>query len=100
MVKSDMSLDRIFSSLADPTRRMILYQIALGKSLTASEIAKPHSMSFPAISRHLKLLEKARLITRTRHGSNHYFTLLSNSLIVAADYIASFQSYKDGKSSA
>lgn len=91
MVKYKASLDTIFSSLADPTRRMILYQLALGKKLTASEISNPHSISVPAISRHLKILEHASLIQREHQGKKHYFTLSHDSFKLVANYIASYQ---------
>lgn len=91
MVKSKVSLDTIFSSLADPTRRMILYQLALGKKLTAGEIAHPHSISVPAISRHLKILEKAHLIKRAHEGKKHFFTLGHDSFKSIADYLTSYQ---------
>jgi len=58
-----MSLDQTFSALADPTRRAILARLALGEA-TPSELAEPFSISPPAISRHLKVLERAGLITR------------------------------------
>jgi DNA-binding transcriptional ArsR family regulator len=58
-------LDRTFSALADPTRRAILERLAKGEA-TVSELAKPFDISLPAISRHIKVLERAGLITRGR----------------------------------
>src|SRR5512139_2469042 len=58
-------LSMIFSALADPTRRAILARLANGYA-TVSELAEPFSISLPAISRHLKVLEQAGLITRSR----------------------------------
>lgn len=58
-------LSTIFSALADPTRRAILARLAEGDA-TVSELAEPFEISLPAISRHLKVLEQAGLITRTR----------------------------------
>ena len=57
------TLSATFSALADPTRRAILARLALGET-TVAELAKPFSMSGPAISKHLKVLEKAGLIAR------------------------------------
>ncbi|ROO83270.1 ArsR family transcriptional regulator [Actinocorallia herbida] len=57
-------LSLIFSALADPTRRAILARLAEGDA-TVSELAEPHPISLPAISRHLKVLERAGLITRS-----------------------------------
>jgi DNA-binding transcriptional ArsR family regulator len=61
-------LDRIFHALADTTRRSILRDIA-GKELAVSEIAQPYRMSLAAVSKHLKVLEGANLISREKRGS-------------------------------
>jgi DNA-binding transcriptional ArsR family regulator len=58
-------LDATFAALADPTRRAILAKLALGET-SVTELAKPFAMSLPAVSRHLKVLEQARLISRGR----------------------------------
>ena len=58
-------LSATFSALADPTRRAILARLALGET-TVSELAEPFDMSGPAVSKHLKVLEKAGLISRSR----------------------------------
>jgi DNA-binding transcriptional ArsR family regulator len=58
-------LSTTFAALADPTRRAILAQLALGES-SVNQLAEPFNISLPAISRHLKVLENARLITRGR----------------------------------
>src|SRR5438093_6579173 len=60
-------LDRTFAALADPTRRSILTRLARGEA-TVNELAEPFAMSLPAISRHLKVLERAGLITRSREA--------------------------------
>ncbi|MEO6907547.1 MAG: metalloregulator ArsR/SmtB family transcription factor [Abditibacteriaceae bacterium] len=60
-------LSSTFAALADPTRRAILSQLAKG-SASVNELAKPFDMSLPAISKHLKVLEKAHLITRGREA--------------------------------
>jgi DNA-binding transcriptional ArsR family regulator len=65
-----MSTDRLsatFAALADPTRRAILAQLALGDA-SVSKLAEPFEMSLPAISKHLKVLERAGLITRGREA--------------------------------
>jgi DNA-binding transcriptional ArsR family regulator len=65
-----MQQDRLsatFSALADPTRRAILARLALGET-TVAELAKPFKMSGPAVSKHLKVLERAGLITRGREA--------------------------------
>ncbi|HTR87512.1 MAG TPA: metalloregulator ArsR/SmtB family transcription factor [Reyranella sp.] len=60
-----MTLDTTFAALSDPTRRAILARLALGEA-TVNELAKPFDMSQPAISKHLKVLEQAGLISRGR----------------------------------
>jgi DNA-binding transcriptional ArsR family regulator len=62
-----MQLNAAYAALADPTRRAILARLALGEA-TVGEIAEPFPISAPAISRHLKVLEEAKLISRTRRG--------------------------------
>ena len=62
-----MSLDAAFSALSDPTRRAILARLALGET-SVTELAKPFAMSLPAVSKHLKVLERAGLIARSREA--------------------------------
>jgi DNA-binding transcriptional ArsR family regulator len=62
------NLDAAFSAMADPTRRAILARLALGEA-TVMELAAPHEMTQPAISRHLKVLEDAGLILRRAEGT-------------------------------
>ena len=62
-----MNLDATFSALADPTRRAILARLALGET-SVTDLAKPFEMSMPAVSKHLKVLENAGLITRSREA--------------------------------
>jgi DNA-binding transcriptional ArsR family regulator len=64
-VPSDHPLDATFAALADPTRRAILARLALGEA-SVMELAEPFAMSQPAISKHLKVLERAGLISRGR----------------------------------
>jgi DNA-binding transcriptional ArsR family regulator len=59
------ALSATFAALADPTRRSILAQLAKGEA-TVNELAAPYSMSLPSVSRHLKVLEKAGLISKSR----------------------------------
>ena len=62
-----MNLDATFAALADPTRRAILARLALGET-SVMELAKPFAMSLPAVSKHLKVLERAGLIARSREA--------------------------------
>jgi DNA-binding transcriptional ArsR family regulator len=67
MMAESGTLDRTFAALADPTRREILARLAKGKA-TVKELAKPFEISQPAISKHLKVLERAGLIARSREA--------------------------------
>lgn len=79
-------LDRTFSALADPTRRAILERLAKGEA-TVSELAEPFDISLPAISRHLKVLERAGLITRGRDAQWRPCRLEPGPLEDVADWI-------------
>ena len=67
MTKHDPDLSQVFHALADPTRRAILARLALGET-SVTELAAPFAMSLPAVSKHLKVLEKAQLIERGREA--------------------------------
>lgn len=67
-------IDSIYSSLSDSTRRTILERIK-NENLDLAEIAKEYNISLPAVSKHLKVLEKADLITRQKKGREYTFTL-------------------------
>src|SRR5205823_5988323 len=65
------TLDATFAALADPTRRQLLRQLAKGDQ-RVTQLAKPFSMSLPAVSKHLRVLEEAGLLTRRRQGREHH----------------------------
>ena len=67
MVTNSHRLDLVFAALADPTRRSILERLAEGEA-TVGELAEPFAISRPAISKHLRVLERAGLVRRTRDG--------------------------------
>jgi DNA-binding transcriptional ArsR family regulator len=90
MVEYTMNLDTIFGSLADPTRRDILQRVT-GNQLTISEIAQPYDMSLAAISKHIKILEKASLIIKRRKGKEQIVTLAPGALDEASDYLDSYR---------
>jgi DNA-binding transcriptional ArsR family regulator len=79
-------LDRVFGALADPTRRGILAHLAKGDRC-AGDLAKPYAMSLPAISQHLRVLEKAGLIRRSRRGRVHQLRLEASRLKKAEAWI-------------
>lgn len=87
MVKySFPSLDRTFSALAHSTRRAILARLARGDT-SVTELAEPFSISLPAISRHLRVLENARLIQRQKHGRVHSVQLAPRPMKDAARWL-------------
>jgi DNA-binding transcriptional ArsR family regulator len=79
-------LDLTFAALADPTRRAILARLAEGEA-TVNELAEPFSVSLPAISRHLKVLERAGLIERGRDGQARPSRLRAQALDDAVRWI-------------
>lgn len=79
-------LSRVFSALADPTRRAILLRLGEG-SATVGELAEPFPITLPAISRHLKVLEAAGLITRDRQAQWRSSTLRAEPIEQAADWM-------------
>src|SRR3712207_3493440 len=79
-------LDLTFAALADPTRRAILERLAEGEA-TVNELAEPFSVSLPAISRHLKVLERAGLIERGRDRQMRPSRMRGQPLDDAADWI-------------
>ena len=85
-------LSLIFSALGDPTRRSILGRLAVA-DLTVSELAEPYDMSLPAITKHLKVLEKARLISRGKSAQWRPCRLEAQSLKKADDWIATYRRY-------
>ena len=88
-------LSVVFSALADPTRRAILARLADGDA-TVSELAEPFSISLPAISRHLKVLERAGLISRSRSGQWLSSTLQAGPLKEATDWMERYRVFWDG----
>ncbi len=92
-----MTTDRlglVFGALADPTRRAILTRLADGEA-TVAELAEPFDMSQPAISRHLKVLEKAGLISRTRRATARLSRLQAGPLRDVTTWLARYQQFWD-----
>jgi DNA-binding transcriptional ArsR family regulator len=85
-------LDATFAALADPTRRAILARLAAGEA-TVTELAAPFEMSQPAVSKHLKVLEKAGLITRSRAAQRRPCRLEAAPLKAATDWLATYRGY-------
>ena len=81
-----------FGALADPTRRAILARLAKGQA-SVTELAKPFDMTLPAISKHLKVLERAGLITRSRDAQWRPCRLKAQRLEEAADWVERYRVY-------
>ena len=84
VVTDDLSV--VFAALADPTRRAILERLAQGEA-TVHELAEPFAMTQQAVSKHLKVLEQARLISRTRTAQSRPCALEAERLAGAAGWI-------------
>src|SRR3954449_5562124 len=87
-------LSAVFGALADPTRRAILAQLAQGDANVA-DLSAPFSMSQPAISRHLKVLEQAGLISRSRQATARLSHLEAKPLREATSWLARYQAFWD-----
>jgi DNA-binding transcriptional ArsR family regulator len=96
MVKSlnavDERLDSTFRALADPTRRAILREVSRGER-TVGQVAQPHRMSLAAVSKHLKVLEAADLITRQKRGSFQLVRLNAKPMREAERWLAYYEQF-------
>ena len=88
--RSSAQLDLLFGALADATRRSIVERLAAGEA-TVTELAAPFSISLPAISRHLKVLEHAALISRSQHGKWRSARLSPDALQTAGEWISRYE---------
>ena len=91
-MRTDERLDATFAALADPTRRAILTRLA-GGEVSVTELAQPFKITLPAISRHLKVLRRAGLITRGRKAQRRPCTLEAAPLKEASDWIAAYKKF-------
>ena len=85
-------LDATFAALSDPTRRAIIARLASGET-SVTALAKPFKMTMPAVSKHLKVLERAGLITRTRDAQLRPCRLEAARLKEASDWIAKYREF-------
>jgi DNA-binding transcriptional ArsR family regulator len=89
------ALNRTFAALADPTRRRILAQLAQGDRCV-TRLARRHAMSLPAVSKHLRVLEKAGLLRRRRYGRVHEMQLEARPLKQAAQWVEEYRKFWEG----
>ena len=90
-----MAVDRLdvtFAALADPTRRAILARLTLGEA-TVTELAAPFAMSQPAISKHLKVLERAGLVSRGRDAQRRPCRLEAGPLAAATEWLTGYRPF-------
>ena len=92
MVNSQTQLDNIFQSLSDPIRRDMLLRIAKHDS-TISELAKPYNVSLPAISKHVKVLEKAALIERRKIGREYQLSFKPQTFKTAQEHLEVYRRF-------
>lgn len=90
MVECSLSLDSIFSCLADPIRRDILQRVAR-EEMSVSEVAAPYKLTLAGISKHLKILEKASLVIKRRWGKQQMVALSPVAFKTAADYLKHYE---------
>jgi DNA-binding transcriptional ArsR family regulator len=86
-------LDRVFATLADPTRRAILARLAREESLSISALAKPFSIKLPAVMKHLDVLREAGLIKRSKHGRTVEVRLSPLPLRGATDWLRRYERF-------
>jgi DNA-binding transcriptional ArsR family regulator len=85
-------MDRTFAALSDPTRRRILEQLA-GGDRCVTDLARPHRMSLPAVSKHLRVLERAGLVRRSRCGRVHSLKLVAKPMREAQAWIEEYRKF-------
>jgi DNA-binding transcriptional ArsR family regulator len=89
---SSERLNTIFMALADPTRRAILERLTQGEA-SGTELAQPFSISVPAISKHLRVLEHANLILHRKDGRTHWFRLSASPMREAASWLEHYRQF-------
>jgi len=85
-------LDGVFHALADPTRRAIIGALSTGPK-TVGEISRPFDISLPAVSKHLKVLERAQLVTREVRGREHHCRLNPSPLAGAHEWLSFYTGF-------
>src|SRR2546427_6194523 len=89
-------LDRAFAALSDPTRREIVQRLAKGAA-RVTDLAQPFDMSFNAVSKHVKVLERAGLVRRTRAGREHHIALDAEPIRRIAGWASRYDRFWSGR---
>ena len=90
--RTPQTLDRVFHALSDPTRRAILARLA-SRPCTVGELSEPFEISLNAVSKHLKTLERAGLVSRRVRGREHHLKLNPKALASAYDWLAFYERF-------
>jgi DNA-binding transcriptional ArsR family regulator len=96
MVEYSPSLDLVFGSLSDATRRDILRRVSVAE-LSIGQIAEKYDLTFAAVSKHLKVLEKARLVTKYKRGKEHIVRLSPQALEAATAYLEFYRGHLEDR---
>ena len=86
MVESNLQLDNLFSALSDSTRRSIIARVAKTE-MSIGEIAEHYKLTFAAISKHIKVLERANIVTKRRRGKEQVVIIVPSTLNIAQEHI-------------
>ncbi len=95
MTPTSEQLDATFTALADPTRRAILARLTRGEA-SVNELAEPFAISQPAISKHLKILERAGLVSRSAAGTRRPVKIEAGPMKDAADWLEKYRTFWEG----
>ncbi|MCC7502439.1 MAG: winged helix-turn-helix transcriptional regulator [Flavobacteriales bacterium] len=93
---TSQTLDRTLTALADPTRRAILQRLSAGEA-RVTEVARPFNMSLNAVSKHILVLERAKLVKRRRMGREHFLSYRPEPLDAAAKWMAETRTFWAGR---
>ncbi len=96
MVECNLDINSIFHSLADPTRRDILKRVC-ETELTIGELAQKYEMSFAAVAKHLKVLEKARLVSKRRSGKQQIVSAETATVEFASEHLKQYEKIWEGR---
>lgn len=96
MVEYALNLDSIFSCLADPTRRDILQRVSK-QELSVGEIARPYDLTFAAVSKHLKVLERTRLVAKQRRGKQQLVRMVPEAFTDVDKYLGQYRQFWESR---
>lgn len=91
------ALDAVYRALADASRRAIVWRLAAEGELRVTDVARPFDMSLNAVSKHIKVLEEARLVKRRVAGRDHWLSLQSEPLAAAYSWIGLYQRFWESR---